>query len=185
MPDRFDLRAPADGFHRSPDHAGGYMRKLPQRRWRCVTGAANRRRRDRRLCPCPLRAGELCTVRGKTPLLICSGAASRRGLPHGGSTRFHGGSTRQHGHPGRIARLRLRYGNCRAAAGGFHHASLMIKRSEAAAAAQPGSAAPFRLTDLAISAGHTPGPVRRPGAAAFFSSADCGPAGLCRVSLGW
>jgi hypothetical protein len=50
-------------------------RKLRQRRWRCVTGAADRRRRDRRLCPCQLRAGELCAVRGKAPLLICSGAA--------------------------------------------------------------------------------------------------------------
>ena len=26
MPDRFDLRGPSDGFHRSPDHAAGYAR---------------------------------------------------------------------------------------------------------------------------------------------------------------
>ena len=26
MPDRFDLCDPADGFHRSPDRAGGYTR---------------------------------------------------------------------------------------------------------------------------------------------------------------
>jgi hypothetical protein len=77
-------------------------RKLRQRRWRCVTDAADRRRRDRRLCPCQLRAGELCAVRGKAPLLICSGAASRRGLPYGGSTRFYGGSTRWQGHLGRF-----------------------------------------------------------------------------------
>jgi hypothetical protein len=31
-------------------------------------------------------------------LLICSGAASRRGLPYGGSTQFYGGSTRWRGH---------------------------------------------------------------------------------------
>ena len=35
-------------------------RKLRQRRWRCVTGAADRRRRDCRLCPCQLRAGASC-----------------------------------------------------------------------------------------------------------------------------
>jgi hypothetical protein len=40
-------------------------RKLRRRRWRCVMGAADRRRRDRRLCPCQLRAGELCAVRGE------------------------------------------------------------------------------------------------------------------------
>jgi hypothetical protein len=69
---------------------GGYARKLRQRRWRCVTGAADRRRRDRRLCPCQLRAGELCAVRGKAPLLICSGAASRRGLSMGVQLGFMG-----------------------------------------------------------------------------------------------
>ena len=55
-----------------------YARKQRQWRWRCVTGAADRRGRDRRLCPCQLRAGELCAVRGKAPVLICSGAASRQ-----------------------------------------------------------------------------------------------------------
>ena len=67
-----------------------------------------------------------------------------------GSTRSHGDSTRRQGHLGRLARLRLRYGNCRAAAGGCHRASLTIKRSDAAAAVRPGPAAPFRLTALAI-----------------------------------
>ena len=42
--------------------------------------------------------------------------------------------------------LRLRCEKCRLAAGGCHRASLMIKRSEAAAAIQPGPAVPFRLT---------------------------------------
>jgi hypothetical protein len=66
--------------------------KLRRWRWRCVTGAADRWRRDRWLCPCPLRAGELCAVRGKAPLVICSGSASRRGLPYGDSTRCYGGA---------------------------------------------------------------------------------------------
>ena len=117
--------------------AAGYARKLGQRRWRCVTGAADRRRRDRRRCPCQLRAGGLCAVRGKAPLLICSGAASRRGLPYGGSTRFYGGSTRWQGHLGRFTGLRLRCGDWRAAAGGCHCASLMRKRRAAAAAVRP------------------------------------------------
>jgi hypothetical protein len=112
----------------------------------------------------------------KGTVLICPGAASRRGLPYGGSTRSHGGSTRRQGHLGRFARLRLRCGNCRAA-GGCHRASLMIKRSEAAAAVRPGPAAPFRLTALAVSAGHKPEPVARAGAAAPFRLRNAGPAG--------
>jgi hypothetical protein len=97
----------------------------------------DRRRRDRRLCPCQLRAGGLCAVRGRAPLLICSGAASRRGLPYGGSTRFHGGSTRRQGHLGRFTGLRLRCGDRRAAAGGCHCAALMIRRRAAAATVRP------------------------------------------------
>ena len=46
---------------------------------RCVTGVADRRRRDRRLPPCQLRAAGLCAVRGKAPLVICP----RRGWPPG------------------------------------------------------------------------------------------------------
>ena len=76
-------------------------------------------------------------MRGKAPLLICSGAASRRGLPYGGSTRFYGGSTRWQGHLGRFTGLRLRCGDWRAAAGGCHCASLMMKRRAAAAAVRP------------------------------------------------
>jgi len=76
VPDRFDLCDPADGF---PSicwpRRRVCARRLRQRRWRCVTGAADRRRRNRRLCPCQRRAGGLCAVRGKAPLLICSGAA--------------------------------------------------------------------------------------------------------------
>jgi hypothetical protein len=86
---------------------------------------------------------------------------------------------------GRLARLRLRCGNYRAAAGGCHRASPMIKRSEAAAAVRPAPAAPFRLTALAISAGHKPGPVRRAGAAASFRLRIAGPVGSFRVSLEW
>jgi hypothetical protein len=113
------------------------VRKLRQRRWRCVTGAADRRRRDRRPGPCQLRAVGLCVVRGKAPLLTCSGAASRRGLPYGRSTQFYGGSTRWHGHRGRLTGLRLRCGDWRAAAGGCHCVSLMMKRRAAAAAVRP------------------------------------------------
>src|SRR4029077_18119053 len=61
------------------------------------TGGADQGRCDRLLCACQLRAGGLCAVRGKAPLLICSGAASHRGLPYGGSTPFYGGSTRFYG----------------------------------------------------------------------------------------
>ncbi len=102
----------------------------------------------------------------------------------GGSTRSHGGSTRRQGHLGRFARLRLRCGNCRAAAGGCHRASLMITRSEAAAAVRPGPAVPFRLTVLVVSAVHTPGPVGRAGAAASFRRRNAAPVGPCRVSFG-
>ena len=79
MPDRFDLCDPADGVSIDLLTAQAGMRaQAPPAAVRCVTGAADRRRRDRRLCPCQRRAGELCGVRGKAPLLICSGVASRR-----------------------------------------------------------------------------------------------------------
>jgi hypothetical protein len=103
----------------------------------------------------------------------------------GVSTRFHGGSTRRKSHLSRFAGLRLRCGNCRAAAGGCHRASLMIKRSEAAAAVRLGPAAPFRLTALVVSAGHMPEPVGQAGAAASFRLRNAGPGGPCRVSLEW
>jgi len=126
------------GFHRSADRAGGYVRAgSASGGGVCVTGAADRRRRYRRLCPCQRRAGELCAVHGKAPLLICSGAASRRALPYGGSTRFYGGSTRWQGHRGRFTGLRLRCGDWRAAAEGCHRASLMIRRRAAAATVRP------------------------------------------------
>src|ERR1039457_1818528 len=69
-------------------------RKLRQRRWRCVTGAANRRRRDRRLCPCQLRAGELCAGRGKAPgtALWLSFRTSAGGYLRGFSTEPRSGS---------------------------------------------------------------------------------------------
>ena len=102
---------------------------------RCPAPPA-RGQRARPFCPCQLRAGGLSAVRGKAPLLICSGAASR-GLPYGGSTRFYGGSTRWQGHLGRFTGLRLRCGDWRAAAGGCHRASLMMKRRAAATAVRP------------------------------------------------
>ena len=156
---------------------------LRQRRWRCVTGAADRRRRDRRLCPCQLHAGGLCAVRGKAPLVICSGAASRRGLPYGGSTRFYGGSTRWQGHRGRFTgaaaavrgqasssgRLSLCFPDDEASCCGCHGPALRTARS--------------RLTTLVVSAGHMPdrsgGPVLPP----LFVLRNAGPAGRCRVSL--
>jgi|SRR5580704_8663775 hypothetical protein len=103
-PERTDLCAATEAawLKRPATDRRVRARKLRQRRWRCVTGPADRRRRDRRPCPCQLRAGGLCAVRGKAPLLICSGAASRRGLPYGGSTRFYGGSTRWQGSSGPV-----------------------------------------------------------------------------------
>jgi hypothetical protein len=83
----------------------------------------------------PLSAACWWAMRGKAPLLICSGAASRRELPYGGSTRFYGGSTRRQGHLGRFTGLRC--GDWRGAAGGCHCASLMMKRRAAATAVRP------------------------------------------------
>ena len=112
-------------------------RKLCQRRWRCVTGAADRRRGDRRPWGCQLRAGGLCTVRGKAPLLISPGGLAAGDCLMGVQLGFMGGSTRWQGHLGRFTGLRLRCGDWRAAAGGCHRASLMIKRRAAAAAVRP------------------------------------------------
>jgi len=88
------------------------------------------------LVSCVLVSYAPCAER-KAPLLICSGAASRRALPYGGSTRFYGGSTRWQGHRGRFTGLRLRCGDWRAAAEGCHRASLMIRRRAAAATVRP------------------------------------------------
>ena len=74
-------------------------------------------------------------MRGKAPFLICSGAASRRGLPYGGSTRFMG--VQLGGIGARFGGLRLRCGDWRAAAGGCHCACLMIKPRAAAATVRP------------------------------------------------
>ena|ERR1039458_6002000 len=64
------------------------------------------------------------------PVSYALGAERRRGLPYGGSTRWQEPS-------GWFTGLRLRCGDCRAAAGGCHCASLMIKRCAAAAAVRP------------------------------------------------
>jgi hypothetical protein len=76
-------------------------------------------------------------------------------------------------------------GTAGAAAGGCHRVPPTIKRSAAAAAVRPGPAAPFRLTALVISGGHTHGPAGRAGAAASFRLRIAGPASPCRVSLAW
>jgi hypothetical protein len=114
-----------------PAHRRVRARKLRQRRWRYVTGTADRRRREPALRPCQLRAGGLCAVRGKAPLLICSGAASRRdclmGVQLGG--KVIGAGLRGCG---------CGAGDWRAAAGGCHCASVMMKRRAAAAAVRPG-----------------------------------------------
>jgi len=142
-------------------------RKLRQRRWRCVTGAADRRRRDRRRCLCQRRAGELCTVRGKAPLLICPGAASRRGLPYGGSARVSWGfnSVARSSGPAYGAAAAVRGP---ASSGG--RLSLCFPDDEASCCGCRGPAlrtARSWLTTLVVSAGHMPGLVGRSGAAAF------------------
>ena len=160
-------------------------RKLRQRRWRCVTGAADRRRRDRWLCPCQLRAGELCAVRGKAPLLTCPGAASRRGLPFGGSTRFYGGfnSVARSSGPAYWAAAAVR-----GLVSSSGRLSLCFPDDEAPCCGYCGPAlraARSRLTAIVVSAGHMPGPVGQAGAAASFRLRIAGPAGPCRVSLDW
>jgi hypothetical protein len=86
---------------------------------------------------------------------------------------------------GPVCGLRLQCGNCRAAAGGCHRASLMIKPREAAAAVRPGPAAPIRLTAPVVSAVHAPGLARPGRRCRIFPPADCGPGGPFRVSLDW
>ena len=115
----------------------GMRAQAPPAAVRCVTGAADRGRRDCRLCPCQRRAGELCAVRGKAPLLICSGAASRRALPYGVQLGFMGVQLGGKVIGGRFTGLRLRCGDWRAAAEGCHRASLMIRRRAAAATVRP------------------------------------------------
>ena len=175
------LESPPDGAAQ----IGGYRaRKLRQRRWRCVTGAADRRRRDRRLCPCQLRAGGLCAVRGKAPLLICSGAASRGTALWGfnsvlwgfnsvarSSGPVYGAAAAVRGLVSSSGRLSLCFPDDEASCCGCRGPALRAARS--------------RLTALAVSAGHMPGPVGQAGAAASFRLRNAGPAGPCRVSLEW
>jgi len=59
----------------------------------------------------------------------------------------------------------------------IHYEFTLVKRSEAAAAVQPGPAVPFRLIALVVSALNTPGPVGLAGAAASFRLRIAGPAG--------
>jgi hypothetical protein len=77
-------------------------RKLRQRRWRCVTGAAiaGDVTAGPALASSVLVSYAPCAERRR--LLICSGAARCWGLPYGGSTRFYGGSTRWQGSSGPV-----------------------------------------------------------------------------------
>ena len=68
------------------------------------------------------------------PLLICSGAASRRGPALWGFNSVLWGFNSVARSSGPVYALRLRCGDWRAAAGGCHCASLMIKRRAATAA---------------------------------------------------
>ena len=163
---------------RTPD---GMQHLLSRARW----DAEDRRRRNRRLCPCQLRAGELCACAQRRRFLICSGAASRRGLPYGGSTRFYGGSTRRQGSSGPVYRAAAAV---RGLAGGSGRLSPCFPDAQASCCGCRGPArraARSRLTALAVSAGHMPGPVGQAGAAASFRLRNAGPAGPCRVSLEW
>ena len=75
-------------------------------------GCRGSRASDSRLCPCQMRAGGLCTMRGKAPLVICSGVAGRRGLPYGGSTRFMGVQLGGKAHLGRFGGCGCGAGTC-------------------------------------------------------------------------
>ena len=68
------------------------------------------------------------------PLLICSGAASRRGPALWGSTRFYGGSTRWRGHRGRFAGAAAAVRELPGSSARLSRASLMLKRRAATAA---------------------------------------------------
>jgi hypothetical protein len=114
-------------------------------------------------CPCQLRAGGLCAVRGKAPLDL-PWRGWPPGLPYGGATRVYGGSARRQGH-------RCRF--CRAAAAGRNLANsggrlpLCVPDNDAPGCGWHGPAR-SRLTALAVSAGHMPGLGRQAGAAASF-----------------
>jgi hypothetical protein len=176
VPDQFDLRGPADGFHRSVGRAGGYARAPP-----VLLDERHARRGSRAtwlptlLLPTAMPTGYGPCKESAAPDLrwrVAAGTASwgvqlgLMGVQLGFMVIWAG----------------LRDYGCSAGTAGqqreaVHRAPPMIKRSEAAAAVRPGPAAPSRLTALAISAGQTPGPARRPGAAASFRLRIAGPAG--------
>jgi hypothetical protein len=107
-----------------------------------------------------------------------------RGWGSWGSTRSHGGSTRRQGHLGWSPGCGCGAGTAGQRREGCHRASLMIKRSEAAAAAQPGPAAPSRLTAPSFPQvtclDQSRGPVMPP-----LSACDCGPGRPWLCSLHW
>ena len=116
-------------------------------------------------------------------VLICRGAARRRGLPHGGSTRFHGGSTRRQGSSGLVR------GGCGCGAGtsGQQREAVtmpapVMQHHGADAAARSWPAARSRPTAVIVSAGQVPGLVMRP----VPPLSACGmPARAALVVLAW
>jgi hypothetical protein len=184
VPDQFDLRGPAGRFHRSADCAGGVrVRRLRQCCPLGVTSAADRGRRGGRLCPSqlPCRRYSPCKD-GPAPDLPWRPAAGDcswgfNSVSWGFNSAFMV----------IWAGLRSRGGGAeiRTAAEGCNRAFLMNKRSEAAAAVRPDSAAPSPLAILADSAAHRAGLVRRAGDAASFRLRIAGSAGPFRVSLAW
>ena len=87
-------RSAQNGYARaSYASGGGGASRMPRIAGDVTAGSA--------LVSCVLVSYAPCAER-KAPLLICSGAASRRGLPYGGSTRFYGGSTRRQGSSGPV-----------------------------------------------------------------------------------
>ena len=68
------------------------------------------------------------------PLLICSGAASRRDCRMGVQLGFYGGSTRWRGHRGRFAGAAAAVRELPGSSARLSRASLMLKRRAATAA---------------------------------------------------
>jgi hypothetical protein len=136
----------------------------------------------RRLCQLP---GQCAQARARKARLICPDAASRQGLPYGGSTRFHGGSTRRHGHLGWFAGLRLRL---RELPGGSGRLSPCLPDDGAprcGCCSRLLACSSVPLTAIVVSAGQMRGLVMRPGRRRCCSPAGADPDGSCCVSLGW
>jgi hypothetical protein len=125
-----------------------------------------------------VRAPASCHAGGLWPSSEGPSDLFRRGWPsqlfYGGSTRFYGGSTRRQGSSGPV-----RGGcGCGAGTGGQQReAATVLPDDEASCCGCRGPALPAarsRLTALAVSAGHMPGPAGRAGAAASFRLRNAG-----------